>query len=168
MKQRRKFTVLYPSESLAPLILSVVCVALLIFFYIRNLNIDSEAASIGVELLPAFVFAAFAVFVVLYMLMRTITIDEEGLHYKSLNRAVFLSWNDVHYVKITKNSNGKYGRGSYIVVATYPYASEFTDFRACSDGFIVLRKRRRAIELIQKYYKDEIINLKTKHLQESK
>ena len=159
MKQKEKFTVLYPSEILAPLIFCFVSIALLIWYYIRNLYLDSEAASMRIELVPVIILILFAIFIVLYM-FRTIAIDKKGIQYKSFRKEIVLSWDDVHYVKITKNSNGSFGRGSYIILATFPFASEYTDFRANSEGFIVLRNRRRAIKSIQEHYVGEIINLK--------
>ena len=159
MKKPKKFTVLYLSEILAPLIFCAVSIALIIWFYIRNLGLDSEAASQKIELLPVFLLLIFAAFVALYMI-RTVAVDEKGLRYRAVGKTIFLSWEDVHYVKITKNANGSFGRGSYIILATFPFASDHTDFRASAEGCIVLRNRRKVIRLIRNYYTDEIINLK--------
>ena len=55
------------------------------------------------------------------------------------------------------NANGKIGRGSYIVIATDSYALQYTDFRASREGFIVLRYRMSALDIIKKHYDGDVI-----------
>lgn len=156
--KRKKYTSLYLSESIYLILFFTAIIVAQIVFYVRYIDgTDKIDPSTPTDLIPSVLFFFLIIFVVLYMLYRFVSFDNNGVCYKSLRKKYFIAWSDVHYVKITLNANGKVGRGSYIVIATDSYALQYTDFRASRDGFIVLRYRISAIDVIRKHYSGDII-----------
>ena len=157
MKQKR-YTSLYLSESLYLVLFFSAIIVVQIVFYIRYIDgTDKVRPSAPTDLLPSAILLCLIVFVILYMFYRFVLFDEKGVRYKDIKKSYFISWSDVHYVKITLNANGKIGRGSYIVIATDSYALQYTDFRASREGFIVLRYRMSALDIIKKHYDGDVI-----------
>lgn len=161
--KRKKYTSLYLSESLYLILFFAAIIIVQVVFYIRYENgTDKIEPSTPTDLIPSALFLCLIVFVVLYMLYRFVLFDDKGVYYKSIKNRYFIAWSDVHYVKITLNSNGKVGHGSYIIIATDSYALQYTDFRASREGFIVLRYRISAIDVIKKYYSGDIVRASSK------
>lgn len=156
--KRRIYTSLYLSEILYPILFCIAVIVVQLMFYFRLLDrTEVVQKSTPLELLPAFVMFLLAIFFVLYMLCRFIVMDENGIRYKYFKKNYFIAWDDVKYVKISLNNNDKVGFGSYLVIATFPYPLQHTDFRASQEGFIVFKYRRSALSVIEKHYLGEVI-----------
>ncbi len=155
--KEKKFTSLYLSETITPIIICSLFIILNLVFFFRLLDgAPTINASSLLDLVPIPIFLGVILLVVLYMLCRFITLNDAGVTYKDLKYSYHIPWEEVKYVKITLNSNGKLGRGSYIIIATAQYSLQYTDFRACRDGFIVFRYREPIIDYIKHHYDGEI------------
>ncbi len=155
---RKKYTTLYLTESIYPIVFLIAMIVLEFVFYFRLLADESQAASTPLELLPIVLFLGGIVFVVLYMLFRFVEFSDEEITYRDLKNKYSLRWEDVQYVKITLNGNNRIGRGSYIVIANSPYTLQHTDFRSSRDGFMVLKYRPSVLSIVKKHYNGEIIH----------
>ena len=158
--KRKIYNSLYLSEILYPILFCVGVIVLQLTFYFRlqnNTQYDEVQKSTPLELLPAFVMFGLMIFFIFYMLLRFVTMDDNGVRYRYFKKNYFIPWADVKYVKVSLNSYDKVGYGSYLVIATDPYPLQHTDFRASTEGFIVLKYRRSAMKFVEKHYNGEVI-----------
>ncbi len=156
----KKYTSLYLYEIIYPVIFCITVITLILYFYFRlqkGSDTVNVAASTPGELFPIPIITLLMLFIILYMGCRWIYFNDEGIKYKDLKNNYFIPWDQVKYVKITLNNWQKVGKGSYIVIATDSYALQYTDFRASRDGFIVLKYRLSALDIIKKHYNGDII-----------
>lgn len=158
MKQK-KYSVLYPYEFIYPIAFCIAISGLILYFYFRLINGGSNGvreSSLG-DLFPIPILMVLAIFILLYMGCRWVRYDDSGVYYKDLKNYYFIPWEKIKYVKLTVNNWEKIGKGSYIVISTDSYALQNTDFRASRDGFIVMKYRISALDIIKKYYKGDIV-----------
>ena len=158
--KRKIYNTLYIWEILYPILFCVGVIVLQLSFYFRlqdNTQYDEVQKSTPLELFPAFIMFGLIIFFVVYMLLRFVIMDDNGVRYRYLKKDYFIKWEDVKYVKVSLNSYDKVGYGSYLVIATNPYPLQHTDFRASTEGFVVMKYRRSALKLVEKHYTGEII-----------
>ena len=158
--KRKIYNTLYIWEILYPILFCVGVIVLQLSFYFRlqdNTQYDEVQKSTPLELFPEFIMFGLIIFFVFYMLLRFVIMDDNGVRYRYLKKDYFIKWEDVKYVKVSLNSYDKVGYGSYLVIATNPYPLQHTDFRASTEGFVVMKYRRSALKLVEKHYTGEII-----------
>ncbi len=158
--KKKIYTSLYLWELFYPILFCSAVIAVQLMFYFRLENgTDQVQASTPLELFPAFLMLLLIVFLVLYMVCRIVTFDSNGIKYTHLKQSHFIRWEDVQYVKITLNSNDHIGYGSYLVIATEQNPVTHSDFRASREGFIVLRYRPSALNIVKQHYKGDIVRV---------